>query len=236
MKKLILLSILLFYSAHLFAQDIIITKEDVRIEATILKEYNSVISYTLFDDPDNTTYYISKANIKTITYHDGQELSFGNINNRVATERILSGNESQKIKETPEKGRNNILKVNLGSTILGAFMSVFELDLQYSRYLSNKVAIPIEIEIAGAQNVVGFSILTGFETIPITHAPKSGLLIDALAGIMIIDRVAFIVHADIGYQFVAKSGFTLNVAIGPGYDSYTNKLGIHYILALGFAF
>jgi hypothetical protein len=235
MKKFIFLSLLLLFATNLFAQDIIITKEDTRIEAKILTVYNAVISYKLFNDPDGATYYISKNNIKTITYQNGREEHFG-AGNKVAAEQISHENEPQIINETPEKIRQNVIKANLGSTLLGAFMGVFELDLQYSRYVSKKVAIPIEIEIAGAQNVVGFSVLTGIEAVPLTHRQKSGLMLDALAGIMVLDGVAFIMHADIGYQLISKGGFVFNAAIGPGYDSYTNKAGIHFILSFGFAF
>jgi hypothetical protein len=235
MKKMVFLSLVLLLSTNLFAQDIIITKEDTLIEAKILKEYNAVISYALFSDPDGAIYYISKSKIKTIKYQDGKEERFGGGNN-VSAEKISYDNKPPINNEVPEKVRQNVIKVNLGSTFLGALMGVFELDLQYSRYLSKKVAIPIEVEIAAAQNVVGFSLLTGIEAVPLTHRQKSGLMLDALAGIMVIDRVAFIMHADIGYQLISKGGFAFNAAIGPGYDSYTNKVGLHFILSFGFAF
>jgi hypothetical protein len=76
MKKSILLFLLFSFSMSLIAQDIIITKEDERIEARILQEYNAVIQYELYNDPGGTAYFLSKNKIKTITYKNGNVVNY----------------------------------------------------------------------------------------------------------------------------------------------------------------
>jgi len=60
MKKLVLFFLFLSFSAYLLAQDIIVTQEDKVIEAKILKIYEAVIKYALYNDQDETAYFLSK--------------------------------------------------------------------------------------------------------------------------------------------------------------------------------
>jgi hypothetical protein len=237
MKKIIFLFLFVCSSTHLFSQDIIITKDDQIIKAKIVQVYDAVIKYSLFEEPDSETFLILKSKIISLTYEDGQVVSFEEFNKNSAQAKV-DGKNIPGIAANQEKIRKNVIKVNLFSTGLAVIKGGFELDIQYSRYLTPNFAIPIQVEIFGASGAgVGFSVLTGLEVIPFTHRQKSGLLIDALVGVITFDQlVGFVAHGDIGYQVVSSGGFVFSSAIGPWYDTFTNKIGLHFILSLGFAF
>jgi len=237
MKKLLLIALSLCFSTCLFAQDIMITNDDKVLEVKVIQTYDAVIKYALFSEPEGQTYLILKSKIKSITYESGEVEYFQSANN---TSAVVNANTDNKpsVPVPTEKIRKNVIKANLFTTALGALIGIFDLDLQYSRYLTPKFAIPVRFEIAGIRDFgMAFSVLTGIEAVPFTHRQKSGLMIDALVGFMSIDRyVGLVAHADIGYQLVSKSGFVFNAGIGPGYDSFTNKVGVHFILSFGGAF
>jgi len=67
MKKFTLVFLFLCFSTSLLAQDIILTKENERIEAKVLMEYEAVVQYKLFNALTDSIYFISKAKISTIT-------------------------------------------------------------------------------------------------------------------------------------------------------------------------
>jgi len=237
MKKLLLIVLYLCFSTCLFAQDIMITNDDKVLEVKVIQAYDAVIKYALFSEPEGQTYLILKSKIKSITYESGEVEYFQSANN---TSAVVNANNDNKpsVSIPTEKIRKNMIKANLASTMFAALLGVFELDLQYSRYLTPKVAIPVQVEICTMRDVgMWFTLLSGFEVVPFTHRQKSGLLINALGGIIAIGgNIGFYGHADIGYQLVSKGGFVFNAAIGPGYDSLIKKPGVHFILSFGGAF
>jgi len=238
MKKLLLIALSLCFSTCLFAQDIMITNDDKVLEVKVIQAYDAVIKYALFSEPEGQTYLILKSKIKSITYESGEVEYFQSANNTSAVVNATSSDNKPSVPAETEKIRKNMIKANLFSTALGALVGVFELDLQYSRYLSPKVAIPVQVEICAMRDVgMWFTLLSGLEVVPFTHRQKSGLLINALGGIIAVGGyVGFYGHADIGYQLVSKGGFVFNAALGPGYDSINKKPGFHFILSFGGAF
>ena len=237
MKKILLFALCICFSSCLFSQDILITNDDKVLEVKVIQVYDAVIKYALFSEPDGQTYLILKSKIKSLTYESGVVEYFQSANNNSAAPNVNNDNKPSVPAQT-EQIRKNVIKANLFPTLYALYYGAFELDLQYSRYLTPKFAIPVQLEICGMRNLgIWFTLQTGFEVVPFTHRQKSGLLINALGGIIAVQgNVGFIGHADIGYQLVSKGGFVFNMALGPGYDSFTNKVGFHFMLCFGGAF
>ena len=226
MKNFTLAFLFLCFSASLFAQDVIITKENKRIEAKILKEDNTFILYSLFNASTDTTYLFSKKYISSITYENGNVVSF------------------------KDKEFKNVIRFKPFATIYAAIFQSIEIDLQYVRYVGHKVGIPVELDFFSRQynQGMGFALLTGFEYVPLTHRQKSGLFLQGLVGIIYCSPVledyriitegetGLILNANVGYQLITKGGFVLNVAVGPMYNTITNKVTARFSVDLGIAF
>jgi hypothetical protein len=232
MKKLSLLSLFLCFSAYLFAQDIIVTKDNERIEAKVLKLYDAVIKYALFSDPDGETFLMAKSRITTILYEDGVVETFDNTNSAES-----NTNTKTNVTTNSKKIFRDVIKFKPFATIYALFFGLIEVDLQNTFYLTPKVGIPLEVDIFGAPGMgAGFAIMTGIEAVPATHSQKSGLLLNALAGVIVYDGAGLIANANIGYQLVTNSGFVFATAIGPMYSGLTNKVTLRFSLDFGFAF
>ena len=252
MKKFTLIFLFLCFSASLLAQDIIITKENERIEAKVLKEYEAVILYSLFNTSTDSTYLIQKAKINTITYEDGKVFSYNDIKPAASN---ISGNNNTSTK--PEKRFKNVIRLKPFVTIYSAFLGIFEIDLQYVRYVGRKVGIPFELDFFTGQNDMGggFALLTGVEAVPVTHRQKSGLFVQGLIGIIYCTPVkvsadryncvgcfvlkgggGLVLNANVGYQLVTKGGLLFNAAIGPLYNTLTNKVAARISIDFGVAF
>jgi len=226
MKKLTLTFLFLSLSTSLLAQDIIITKDNKRIEARILREDNTVILYSLFNASADTTYLFSKKNISSITYENGKVVSF------------------------KDKEFKNVIRLKPFATVQSAFLEIVEIDLQYVRYVGHKVGIPLEFDFFSGLNDMGmgFALLTGFEYVPLTHRQKSGLFLQGLAGIIYCSSTAMgsseikeqgaelILNANVGYQLVTRQGFVFNIAVGPIYNTLTNKVAARISIDFGVAF
>ena len=229
MKKALFLSIFLCFSICSFSQDIIITKDNERIEAKVLEINETDVMYELFFNPDGVTYLVSKSNIKTIVYQNGTVENFGNENTVVIIE-LPEKQETEKIFK-------NVIRFNPLATILGALsLGVFEFDMQYAHYFTRKVALPVEAEIFVGSGM-GFSLLTGIEAVPATHRQKSGLFLQGLVGVVMVEGDwGFAVNPNIGYQLMTRKGFVFNVVMGPTYNTISEKIGLRFLLGLGFAF
>ena len=248
-KKVIFLSIFLGFSTFLFSQDVIVTQKDERIEAKIITEYDAVIKYVLYSDPDGQTQLILKSKIKTITYENGKVECFDvpPVSKSANSNTIVD--EKGKVVSN-EKIRKNMIRINPLVPILGAWFGIFDIEFQYARYLTRKVAIALDVEIGAMSGVGTIGILMiGIEAVPATHRQKSGLLLCAFVGPYIsafdVDANNKIWHnegvwlatkAGIGYQLVSKSGFTFNTSIGPRYNTFEQKVAFNFDLNLGFAF
>jgi hypothetical protein len=234
MKKLILLSSLLCFTICLFAQDIIVTKDNERIEAKVLKTYDAVIKYALFSDPNGETFLMAKSKIVTILYEDGVVETFENAGANTAQQNAIANNKT--VAADNEKIFKNVIKLKPLSTIISAFSGILDINLQYTRYLTPKVGIPLELDFATAYGMTGFNAMTGVEAVPATHRQKSGLLINVLAGILVVDDVGLAVNINIGYQLVTKKGFVFATTIGPRYNTIENKISPRISIDFGFAF
>jgi hypothetical protein len=233
MKKLILLSLFLTLSTCLFSQDIIITKENERIEANVITVYDALVKYALYSNQDSTV-LMPLVNVKSITYKSGFVENFEYLSH----DAVRTVNQSN-TKTNNEKVFKNVIRLKPFATIQGLIFGIFELDFLYARYLTPNVAIPLEVSFMSIPDFGGgFVFLTGIEAVPMTHRQKSGLFLSALVGPIIFPSEVYgvIVNPNIGYQLVTKAGFVFNVAIGPMYSSITNKVIARFSLDFGFAF
>ena len=250
MKKIILVFILSSFSVFLLAQDIIITQDNETIKAIIVTEYEAVIKYALYDDPDGPTHLILKSKINSIAYKNGRVEYFDIPSvSTPANPNIIAVDNNPVVSQ--EKIRNNMIRINPLVPILGAIMfGMIDIEFQYAGYIAPKVAIPIDIEFGGINDVGMVAILmTGIEVVLATHRQKSGPVLQAFVGpyINAIDVVArnhyrlnrgvwVAAKAGIGYQLVSKSGFVLNTAVGLKYNSFENRIAFNIDLNLGVAF
>jgi len=236
MKKLVLLFLFLSFSACLFAQDIIITQEDKVIEAKILKVYEAVIKYTLYNNQDETAYFLSKTKIKSITFENGDVEYFDEPKTNTAQPYSTVNTNAGNVKPQ-EKVFTNIVRLKPLATIIAAALGMIEVDIQYAHYFNPKVAIPVEVDVFGAPGLgAGFIFMTGIEAVPATHRQKSGLFLNALAGVAVYEGVGFIVNPNIGYQLVTKKGFVLNSTLGVVYNGLTKEIAPRFSIDVGFAF
>ena len=235
MKKIVLFTLFLCFAASLFAQDIIVTKDNERIEAKIVKTYDAVVKYALFSDPDGETFLMAKSKIVTILYEDGVVETYENAGTNNAKSNNVTAN-NKTTEAATEKIFKNVVKVKPFATVVAALLGMFDLNLQYTRYVTPKVGIPIEIEFAAVNGIFGFGAMTGIEAVPATHRQKSGLLMNALVGMMALDGVAFLANANIGYQLVTKKGFVFATTVGPRYNTLENKVSLRISIDFGFAF
>ena len=225
MKKAIFLLLLLNFSACLFAQDIIITKEDERIEAKIITVYDAVVKYALFNDPNGPTTLILKSKLKSITYENGQVENFEN---------FKSAKEVSKI---DRKFFKNVIRINPLVTVIGAIQGAGEIEIQYARYIAPKLAIPISVDLYTSDLGSGVALLTGLEGVPLPYRQQCGLFLNGLIGIMILEQGSgFLANANLGYQLMTKHGFALNIAGGPEYNTITHKVRFKLMLDFGIAF
>jgi hypothetical protein len=234
MKKIILLSLFLSFSTCLFSQDIILTKENERIEAVVLIVYEAVVKYAPYRNQD-TTILMHLAKIKTITYENGTIENFENFSRNTVETKNVAANQ---VAPNPiiEKEFKNVVRFRPLVTIVGAARGIFDFEIQYARYITPGLGIPVNVEIAKTEELFGFAIMTGLEGVLIKHRPKSGLFLNALAGIIILKETGLIVNPDIGYQLISNRGFVFNVTLGPEYNSLTSKARARLSLDFGFAF
>jgi len=236
MKKLVLFFLFLSFSACLLAQDIIVTQEDKVIEAKILKIYEAVIKYALYNDQDETAYFLSKAKIKSITFENGTVEYFDESKTNTAQPNFTVNTNADNIKPQ-EKVFSNVVRLKPLATIIAAIQGMFEIDIQYARYLTPKFGIPVEVDFFGVSGLgMGFAFMTGIEAVPATHRQKSGLFLNALAGVIVYEGAGFIANPNIGYQLVTKKGFVFNTALGALYSGLTNEVTLRISIDFGFAF
>jgi hypothetical protein len=255
MKKLILL--FLFYVCYVttFSQDVIVTIENDSISAKVMKVYNSTVRFVPFSNQDSISYFISKTMIISIIYENGEIEIFNNftdVANRKTNNIVVIRSDTRKSNNKEKNLFNNILKFDPLAVILSAALyQQLEFDLQFSRYLHPNIALPFEFDLVlGGDMEVAFALLTGIETVPLTHQQKSGLFLNALIGISGYKNndippffyaknsmnIGTIFNANAGYQLVTKHGFVLNATIGAMYSSFTNKVALRYSLFIGIAF
>ena len=158
---------------------------------------------------------------------------------------ITTATFSQNNYQETEKEFKNVIRFNPLATIITVVAEMdLELDMQYARYITPKVAIPVELDLlfSGYQGrESGFALLTGIEAVPLTtNRPKNGLFLNALAGIIFLNigngETGLMATANVGYQLMTKKGFVFNAAVGPRYDTITEEIRGNFMLSVGFAF
>ena len=94
-KRRMLLSAACFvvFTCACFAQDVIVTKDSKKIDAKVTEVNAGDIKYKRFDNPDGPTYTLSKSDIVTIVYQNGQ----------VETFESASGTSEQALTQKTEK-------------------------------------------------------------------------------------------------------------------------------------
>ena len=122
-------------------------------------------------------------------------------------------------------------------TVVAAGMGFLGINMQYATYLTPKVGLPIDLELIVTNGGMGVVLLSGIEAVPFTHRQKSGLFLNALAGVIYFGyENGLAATANIGYQIITKKGFVFNAAVGPKYDTLMNEVSPHLMLTCGYAF
>ena len=246
MKKIIFLTVSLCFSVGLFAQDIIITKYNERIEAKVLEINKIDVKYELFDFKNDTysdtVYLIYKSEVKLIVYQNGMVEYFDNDDKENVVDKSDVVTEQPDVVEQPQPAKvfRNVIRLNPFVTIYSAAaLGAFDIDLHYAYYVSSKVAIPVEVEVYVGERFgnAGCAVLSGIEVVSAKYRPKSGFFADVLSGFVVAGgEVGFAANANIGYQFISSRGFAFNVAGGPKYDTITGKILPRLMINFGIAF
>ena len=142
--------------------------------------------------------------------------------------------------KAPAKKQNqfiSLVRFKPLATIMGAILGIFDFEMAAAIYVHPKIGIPVEFQIAYANQVAGIALMTGIEAVPVTHREKSGLYLNYELGGMYINtgKFGFCTMGHIGYQLVTKKGFVFTPAIGCKYDTIDKKVGLHIMLDIGFA-
>jgi len=111
-----------------------------------------------------------------------------------------------------------------------------EIVATWTPYVTSNIGIPVEVDIVSIGGIVGFSLMSGIEAVPVGSREKNGLFLTALAGPLFIDQyVTLIARANIGYQLVTNGGFVFTPAIGAKYNGITG-IGLDLMLDIGYAY
>jgi len=167
MKKLLLLSFILFASFKIFAQDTIyIKKQDSHIITKIIEVSSTEVKYKKFDYQDGPTYTINKQDLNKIVYKNGDVEMYGQQNNRKKSDSpIPTSNIFLKFTEVQDKNnvesidalnilRNelkNLTKCNIVNSIDDAD---FIFEVQVTKYMITKRKAKIKITHITSNNIV----------------------------------------------------------------------------------
>lgn len=116
MKKLVLLCVLSMISCFVKAQDMIVKKDGSIVKAKILEVGDDAIKYKKADNPDGPTYSVSKSNLTSINYANGEVEKFES--SEKAVKKNEDGDEDSEKEEKP-KGNPVLEDANLKKTIEG---------------------------------------------------------------------------------------------------------------------
>ena len=142
---------------------------------------------------------------------------------------------SKSIKE--EQNFRCLVKFKPLAMLLGVVVGGFNLELASVPYITPKIGIPVEFQMAVINRVTAVALLSGIEAVPVTHREKSGLYLNyELGGIFVVTGdFGFCTMGHIGYQLVTHDGFVVTSAIGVAYDTINKQIAPHFMLDLGFA-
>ncbi|MBI2723131.1 MAG: hypothetical protein HYX39_13235 [Bacteroidetes bacterium] len=125
MKKYSLLIVFTFLTTWISAQDMIVKKDGAIVKAKITEVGEESIKYKKSDNPDGPTYSISKDNITSINYANGEVEKFADAKKQVEKKENEDEDKQEEGEEKPKK--NEILDdPNLKKTVEGIARDVGE--------------------------------------------------------------------------------------------------------------
>lgn len=125
MKKYSLFIVFTFLITLISAQDMIVKKDGAIVKAKITEVGEESIKYKKSDNPDGPTYSISKANITSINYANGEVEKFGEPEKKVEKKENEDEDKQEEGEEKPKK--NEILDdPNMKKTVEGIARDVGE--------------------------------------------------------------------------------------------------------------
>ena len=149
---------------------------------------------------------------------------------QTTSQNAVSSNENYGV-ERFEKEFKNFFRF-----AVSGIMDMNSIDLQYARYITPDLAIPVDLAYCIDGYGGGF-VLTGIETVLFPYRQKSGLFYSALAGIVYDgDEAGFMANTNVGFQHVTKKGFTFSIALGPVYETIYEEFNLRAIFSVGYAF
>jgi hypothetical protein len=233
--KLLFVLMAFFFTANLFAQDVIVLTNAQRIDAIVLEIGINEVKYVKANNPNGPTFLVPKTDINCIIYANGDIDTF-NEEKKATSQK----NTTAKTQNSYEKEFKNILRFKPAATFASLALGLGEIDLQYVRYVHPKIGIPVEVDLAFGDGGFGIGIMSGIETVPITHRQKSGLFMNLLVGGMVMTDgyegvLTFCGYSHIGYNLCTRKGFVFTPAIGVGYNGITGFV-LSFMLDIGFAF
>ena len=115
MKKLVFLCLFLVVSCFVNAQDMIVKKDGSIIKVKVLEVGEDAIKYKKADNPDGPTYSVSKSNLTSINYANGEVEKFE------SEEKVSKKNDDDEDSEKEEKPKKNAIleDENLKKTLEG---------------------------------------------------------------------------------------------------------------------
>jgi len=129
MKRILLvLSGFIALTFACFAQDVIVTKNGARINASVLRINDDNVMFKYFDNPNGSTYSISKNSVSQIYYQNGQVESF-EINARQQT------NTPVQTQSQPRQSQTNtpdIITMNSGNVINAIVRKITPAQVQFN--------------------------------------------------------------------------------------------------------
>jgi hypothetical protein len=139
------------------------------------------------------------------------------------------------LKPKPDFGL--LIKFKPFYTIAGFFLGGFDFGLAVVPYVTPNVGIPIDVEFAAINGIVGVVLMSGIEAVPLRHREKSGLYLNYQLGGMFYNTgdTGFCTMGNVGYQLVSKRGFVFAAAAGIRYDTLTQRIAPNFMLDFGFA-
>ncbi|MBK9284287.1 MAG: hypothetical protein IPM51_08175 [Sphingobacteriaceae bacterium] len=129
MKKLLLLTLCLVFNFYLNAQDIIVKSDGSIIKGKITEVGEETIKYKKADNPDGPTYSVSKSNLSSINYENGDVEKFTSSEKKASSKEAYDEDkmEDEDREEKPvKKGPSLAEEPGMKNTIEGIAKDVGE--------------------------------------------------------------------------------------------------------------
>ena len=203
---------MLLLSSIAFAQDIIVTKDAKKIEATILEVSKSEIKYKEVDNPNGPTFILETEEISSIIYSSGKVVVYNQNAEDNAKETVKEEEVINKEEVSPQEANGRIYRENGEYYYKGTFISAKEVE----RILERENTAAYEQWRKAHGMLVGGAVCTGI---------GSGLVIGGLVSLIsspiacIAIECSALVPLGIGLGLTLGSSSGYNKAI----DIYNSK-------------